>query len=58
MRVEKIQSLTGLPLSECAEIERNIFVDWSEVSDQELKAIIVDYQHMDALEAEMAALGL
>ena len=45
-------------MSDCVEIERNIFVDWSEVSDQELKAIIVEHQNMDALEAKMAALGL
>ena len=57
-QIKTIQKLTGLPISECAEIERNIFVDWSEDSYATIKQAIQDYQNMDALEAKMAALGL
>lgn len=56
--VKKIQELTGLSLSECKDIEANIFVDWSEASDKQILDAITEYQNMDELEAKMAALGL
>lgn len=56
--IKKIEELTGLSLSECKEIDANIFVDWSEASEKQIMAAIAEYQNMAELEAKMAALGL
>ena len=57
-QIKKIQELTGLSVDECKDIEANIFIDWSESSNETIRIAIADYQQMAELEAKMQALGL